>query len=113
MKFGTIAAAVPLVLSTGHTVIVALEIVAALVTLGAVCALYCRRRSPQYLLVLLAASTIALRGAAGAVEMFRFASMAQVDTVEHGLDVAMVLLLLAAVYAVGSAEERVSGGGGA
>lgn len=110
MEFGIIAAAISLVVSTELTVIVALEVVAALLAVGFVGALYRRQQSPQYLLVLLATSTIALRGAAGIMEILQFGSAVWLDAVDHGLDVVMVLLLLAAVYAVGSAEKRVRGG---
>jgi hypothetical protein len=79
----------------GSALIVALALVA-----------LARRRSPSYLLVALALATLAARTVVAALTMRGALPTAEHHLLEHGLDVAMAGLVIAAVYCARTVEPR-------
>ena len=71
-----------------------------------------RRRSASYLLVSLALGTLLARSAVAVVAMNGLFSNATHHVVEHGLDVLMAGLVLAAVYYARRVERTRAAGGG-
>jgi hypothetical protein len=65
-----------------------------------------RRRSPSRVLVALAVGALVARTAIGGLAVAGTVPFASHHTVEHGLDVVMVGLVLAAAYAARRAEQR-------
>lgn len=76
--------------------------------IGLALAALVQRRSVPYLLVTLALATILARTAVGAVMMWGWFSDPTHHTLEHGLDVLMAGLVIAAVYTA----RRARGAGG-
>lgn len=70
-----------------------------------------RRRSTPYLLISLALGTLLARSAVAAVAMNGYFSDVTHHTVEHGLDVVMAGLVLAAVYYARRVERTYATGG--
>ena len=95
---------------------VLLSLAAALtaVVAGVAIAAYVRRRSRRYLLVALALSTLLARSAVGVGAYLGAVGPGLHHTLEHGLDVSMAALVIAAVYLVGrpaySTAARADGG---
>jgi heme A synthase len=69
---------------------------AALAGLGAVA--FSRRRSRSYLLITLALVALGLKAFLGGLWLIEFLPIAQHHLLEHGMDVAIALLLVAAIY---------------
>jgi len=86
------------------------------VVAGLAIAAYVRRRSRRYLLVALALSTLLARSAVGVAAYLGTVGPEVHHTLEHGFDVAMAALVIAAVYLVGkpggSEPTRTDGGDG-
>lgn len=93
-------------LPAGYTVVVLCEALVSLVAVSLLGAAYVRRRSRSYLLVTLALSTLLVRSASGLLSIAGFHPVAAFETLEHGLDVVMVVLLLGAVYYARNVESR-------
>lgn len=85
------------------TVFALLTLAAALtaVVAGLAIAAFVRRRSRRYLLVALALSTLLGRSAVGLAAYRGTVGVTLHHQLEHGLDVAMAALVIAAVYLVG------------
>ncbi|WP_049981640.1 DUF7471 family protein [Halolamina rubra] len=85
------------------------------VVAGLAVAAFVRRRSRRYLLVALALSTLLARSAVGLAAYLGAVGPGIHHTLEHGLDVAMAALVIAAVYLVGkpSAAGATRADGGA
>jgi len=99
----------------GPTIFVLLSLAAALtaVVAGLAIAAFVRRRSRRYLLVALALSTLLARSAVGLAAYLGTVGPGIHHTLEHGLDVAMAALVIAAVYLVGkptAGAARADGG---
>lgn len=90
--------AVGSVLPTGYAVVVVLETVVSLAAVTVLGAAYLRRRSRSYLLVTLALSTLLVRSATGLLSIAGIYPVTAFETLDHGLDIVMVTLLLGAVY---------------
>ncbi|MFD1566463.1 DUF7471 family protein [Halolamina litorea] len=89
------------------------------VVVGVAVAAFVRRRSRRYLLVALALSTLLARSAVGLGAYAGTIGPGLHHTLEHGLDVAMAALVIAAVFLVGrlgpttaQADGGVDGGAG-
>ena len=82
----------------------------ALVLAGALAALV-RRRSRSYLLVTLALATLLARTAFAALSLAGSVEAGAHHVLEHGLDVAMAALVIAAVYDARSARRTTGGDG--
>lgn len=84
------------------------------VVAGVAIAAYVRRRSRRYLLVALALSTLVARSGIGLAAYMGTVGPALHHQLEHGLDVAMAALVIAAVYLVGkpayAGSARADGG---
>ncbi len=83
------------------------------VVAGLAVAAFVRRRSRRYLLVALALSTLLARSAVGMAAYLGAVGPGIHHTLEHGLDVAMAALVIAAVYLVGrpaAGATRADGG---
>ena len=78
--------------------------VLAAVVAGVAVAAFVRRRSRRYLLVALALSTLLARSAVGLGAYTGTVGPGLHHTLEHGLDVAMAALVIAAVFLVGRPE---------
>ncbi|MCU4800782.1 hypothetical protein OB920_10405 [Halobacteria archaeon HArc-gm2] len=76
--------------------------------LGLALAVFVRRRSQSYLLVTLAVATLLARTVVASLSLNGTLSPGTHHLAEHGLDVAMVALVVAAVYSA----RRVERGGG-
>jgi hypothetical protein len=91
-----------------------LAAVATAVVAGLAIAAFVRRRSRRYLLVALALSTLVARSAVGLGAYAGAVGPTLHHGLEHGLDVAMAALVIAAVYLVGkpaySGAARTDGG---
>ena len=77
--------------------------------LGLALAAFVRRRSRPYLLVALALGTLVARTAVAGVTMTGSLSANSHHLLEHGLDVAMAALVIAAVYYARSVERTSEG----
>jgi hypothetical protein len=86
------------VLPTGYTIVVVLEAVFSLAAVTVLGGAYLRRRSRSYLLVTLALSTLLVRSATGLLSVADIYPATAFETLDHGLDIVMVSLLLGAVY---------------
>jgi len=95
-------------------VVLSLAAVLTAVVAGLAIAAFVRRRSRRYLLVALALSTLLARSAVGLGAYAGVVGSGLHHTLEHGLDVAMAALVIAAVYMVGrpaySDATRADGG---
>lgn len=90
-------------------VVLALAGVGASAVVGLSLAALVRRRSGSYLLVTLAVATLLARTLVAALSLNGSLRPGTHHLAEHGLDVAMVALVIAAVYAA----RGIDGGGGA
>lgn len=77
----------------------------AAVVVGVALAALVQRRSVPYLLVTLALATVLARTGVGVALMWGLSSDATHHTLEHGLDVLMAGLVIAAVYTARQARE--------
>ena len=75
-------------------------------------AAFARRRSRSFLLVALALSALLARTAVAVATMVHLLPASAHHTLEHGLDVAMAILVLAAVYYARSVERAAGADGG-
>ena len=82
---------------------------ASAVLVGLALAAFVRRRSRSYLLVTLALAAVLARTGVAAVTMAGGLSDATHHLLEHGLDVVMVALVVAAVYYARTVEPGVGG----
>ncbi len=71
---------------------------------------YARRRTPSYLLVALALSTLLARSALGVMTVGGMVTYEVHHLFEHALDVVMALLVLAAVYYARRVESAYASG---
>jgi hypothetical protein len=79
---------------------------------GAALAVYVRRQSRSYLLVALAFVALLARTGVAVASLAGALSLNYHHLLEHGLDVAMAALVIAAVYYARSVEPTPRGGGG-
>jgi hypothetical protein len=86
--------------------LVALAGLASAVLVGLALAAFVRRRSRSYLLVTLALAAVLARTGVAAVTLAGGMSDANHHLVEHGLDVVMAALVVAAVYYARTVEPR-------
>jgi peptidoglycan/LPS O-acetylase OafA/YrhL len=84
--------------SLGLTLVLLVAGLGAAFVLGLAIAALLRRRSTPYLLVALAVATILARTVVAGVALQGFLAPGSHHLLEHGLDVAMVALVIAAVY---------------
>ncbi|SFP50221.1 MULTISPECIES: DUF7471 family protein [Halolamina] len=94
-------------------VLLSLAAILTAVVAGIAVAAFVRRRSRRYLLVALALSTLLARSAVGLAAYLGAVGPGIHHTLEHGLDVAMAALVIAAVYLVGrpaAGAARADGG---
>ena len=80
--------------------------VGSLAMLGIAVAALARRRSRSYLLVALALVTLAARTAVAGLTLLQLVSPLTHHLIEHGLDVIMAALVIAAVYYARTVTER-------
>lgn len=99
-------AAIDGALPSGYTIVVLCEALVSIAAVSLMGAAYVRRRSRSYLLVTLALSTLLVRSATGLLSIAGVAPVTAFETLEHGLDVVMVALLLSAVYYARNVEPR-------
>lgn len=78
---------------------------------GGALAVFLRRRSRSYLLVTLALTALLVRTGVGAASLTGWVADDIHHVLEHGLDVAMASLVVAAVYYARSVAVDSSGGG--
>ena len=100
-------------LSGGFALIVLLALAGVGSTLVAALGLaaFARRRSRSFLLVALALSALLARTAVAVATMVHLLPPSAHHTLEHGLDLAMAVLVLAAVYYARSVERAAAEGG--
>jgi predicted Co/Zn/Cd cation transporter (cation efflux family) len=82
----------------GYAAVLALASVASAALAGLALAAFARRRTSPYLFVALAVVTLVARSVVGWLGMIGSLSVATHHTAEHGLDVVMVALVIAAVW---------------
>lgn len=85
--------------------------VASALLTGAALAAFLRRQSRPYLLVVLAFAALLARSAVAGASMGRMLDSDVHHVLEHGLDVAMAGLVIAAVWYAGSVRDGPAGGG--
>lgn len=91
--------------------ILALAGLGSAVVIGLALAALARRRSWSYLLVTFALAALLARTALAALAMSGLIAPPTHHTLEHGLDVAMAALVVAAVYMARHARRDTTGGG--
>jgi hypothetical protein len=96
------------VTSVGLLVIVAVATLGAAALLGLAFAAFVQRRSRPYLLIVAAFGALLGRSAVAGVSMLGALSPTNHHLFEHGLDVVLVALVVAAVYYARSVDQGVS-----
>ena len=98
--------ATPAASTSALTVVLTLGALGSVAVLVLALAAFRRRRSLPYLLVALAVAALATRAVVGALTMGGYLGSATHHVVEHGLDVAVVALVVGAVYYARTVERQ-------